>query len=147
MQYLLLFILIVIISIVLYASRAHNLAIFGAGTLLYSDLKGTERSDKRESIRKNRRMHQWTGYEEFQDNQAKELLSSKWEVAKKNEQTIINVSGDTNGYIELIDWPDSDTWFYTPNNRLGSFCLDMRKEYDDMIISRINLYLTAERST
>lgn len=146
MDYLLLIVLIIILAIVLYASRSHILSIFGAGKLVYSDLKGTERSNMRESLRKNRRMHQWPGYEDHQDLQAQRLLSSTWQVAKKNGKTIINVSGDANGYIELIDWPSNDTWMYQPNNNIGSYCLDMTKEYDDKIISRINTYLTAERS-
>jgi hypothetical protein len=150
MSYLLLFVLLIVIAILLYTYRRQILSVFGSGSgsLLYDNLTGVARSYKREKLRDHRRQNQWEGYEKYQDSQGQKLLNSKWDVVNKDGKTVINVSGEANGYIELLDWPNTDSWMFKPSAAgvLGSYCLDMTKEFDDKIISRINTYMIAARS-
>lgn len=149
MDWLLLIILIIVIAIILFVARRHIVSYLGrGGPLLYSDNAGEDRAHKREKIRATRRSHQWKGFEEYQDSQANKLLNSQWKVVDNAARKRINITGDINGYIEVLDWPNTDSWMFYPDKAgvLGSYCLDMTKENDEKIISRINLYLTAERT-
>ena len=146
--YILVFVLLIIIAILLFNKNGGIMSFLGRGTgnLIYSNLTGQKRQDKREEIRTVRRSNNPPDWPARKDNTAERLLSSTWVVETDGNEKIIKVSGEASGKIKLLDWPNTDSWIFESDKYDSAYCLDMTKEYDDKIIARLNTYLIAERS-